>query len=105
VDAQGARLARQVADAADAWLRDPRDTQVYARLVAAVELWRKHVQPALEGTEHAGRRDPMDDPGAYPATDTAAAVAAAISSPPRRLDQALHELTDQLGSRPSREGD
>ena len=66
MDAQGARLARQVADAADAWLRDPRDTQVYARLVAAVELWREHVQPALEGTEHAGRRDPMDDPTAYP---------------------------------------
>jgi hypothetical protein len=31
-----ARLDRRVAEAADAWLTDPRDTGVYARLVAAV---------------------------------------------------------------------
>ncbi|MBO3088274.1 GIY-YIG nuclease family protein [Cellulomonas dongxiuzhuiae] len=96
MDAQGAQFARQVADAADAWLRDPRDTQVYARLVAAVEAWREHVRPALEGIEHAGRRDPVDDLAAYPAADTAAAVAAAISSPPRRLDRVMHDVVDQL---------
>lgn len=31
-----ARLDRRVADAAEAWLTDPRDTGIYTRLVAAV---------------------------------------------------------------------
>ncbi|MBI4940730.1 MAG: hypothetical protein HY830_08285 [Actinobacteria bacterium] len=35
-DDAAARLDRRVAEAADAWLADPRDTGVYARLVSAV---------------------------------------------------------------------
>lgn len=47
----GARLATAVAVAADAWLSDPRDAGVYARLVEAVERWRAFSQPVLPGTE------------------------------------------------------
>lgn len=37
---QDARLARHVAEAADAWLRDPLDAGVYRRLVDATLAWR-----------------------------------------------------------------
>jgi hypothetical protein len=56
VDEEGQRLARHLADTADAWLRDPRDRALYGRLVDAVDAWRAYVQPTLDGTEHAGRR-------------------------------------------------
>jgi hypothetical protein len=55
-----------VAEAADAWLRDPQDTPVYARLVHATLAWREHSMPTLEGLEHAGVRRPArprDDVG------------------------------------------
>ena len=42
-----ARLAASVADAADAWLKDPQDSNVYRLLVAATLRWREHQQPQL----------------------------------------------------------
>ncbi|GAB3689982.1 hypothetical protein [Angustibacter aerolatus] len=39
-------LDARVAEAAEAWLTDPRDAGVYARLVAAVEARRAHLHPA-----------------------------------------------------------
>ena len=36
----GRRLAKHVAEAADAWLRDPLDAGVYRRLVEATLAWR-----------------------------------------------------------------
>ena len=56
---RAATLMRHVAEAADAWLRDPLDAAIYQRLVDATLAWRAHTQPALEGLEHAGR---IDDP-------------------------------------------
>lgn len=56
VDPTGMRLARAVAQAADAWLTDPRDVGVYERLVHATVQWREYSQPMLEGTETSGRR-------------------------------------------------
>jgi len=43
--------AERVAAAADAWLRDPQDAQVYGRLVAATMAWRRAepVQPPEPG--------------------------------------------------------
>jgi hypothetical protein len=35
-------LLTAVADAADAWLRDPRDVEVYGRLIVAVETLRAY---------------------------------------------------------------
>ena len=64
-DARAAVLARHVAEAADAWLRDPLDTGIYQRLVDATLAWRAHTRPALEGLEHAGR---IDDPPTLGAT-------------------------------------
>lgn len=53
----GQEVARTVANAAAAWLNDPRDHEAYRRLVAATLRWRDYTQPMLEGTETAGRRD------------------------------------------------
>lgn len=64
-DARAAVLARHVAEAADAWLRDPLDAGVYERLVAATLAWRAHTRPALDGLEHAGR---VEDPPTLGAT-------------------------------------
>lgn len=41
------RLDRAVAEAADAWLNDPRDYQAYRYLVTAVLARREGIQPAL----------------------------------------------------------
>ena len=38
-------LDARVAEAAEAWLTDPRDVGVYARLVAAVQDRRRHLSP------------------------------------------------------------
>lgn len=51
--------SRAVAEAADAWLNDPRDTGAYERLVGAVERWREHVRPPLPGTETITFRDTL----------------------------------------------
>lgn len=47
VDERAADLDRRVAEAADAWLADPRDVGVYGRLVAAIEARRIYLQPGL----------------------------------------------------------
>lgn len=41
-------LDRRVAEAADAWLADSRDTGVYVRLVTAIEARRAYLHPLLE---------------------------------------------------------
>lgn len=41
-------LARRVADAAVAWLADPRDQQAYGRLVSAIEAYSTWRQPVLD---------------------------------------------------------
>jgi len=64
-DARAAALARHVAEAADAWLRDPLDAGIYQRLVTATLAWRAHTRPVLEGLEHAGR---IEDPPTLGAT-------------------------------------
>ncbi|MDQ3465608.1 MAG: hypothetical protein M3500_13145 [Actinomycetota bacterium] len=51
--------SRAVAEAADAWLNDPRDTGAYERLVVAVERWREYVRPPLPGTETITYRDAL----------------------------------------------
>ncbi|WP_435737837.1 hypothetical protein V5D56_04370 [Cellulosimicrobium sp. PMB13] len=68
------RLARRVAEAADAWLRDPLDAGVYRRLVAATLAWRS-------------RTVPDDGP-----------VAAGVDAPPRPVGDARD------GDRERREG-
>jgi len=45
VEAHDAVLAERVAAAADAWLRDPQDAQVYGRLVTATLAWRRGAPP------------------------------------------------------------
>lgn len=42
--------AIRVAEAADAWLTDPLDTNIYDRLVAATLRWRQQAHPQLEIT-------------------------------------------------------
>lgn len=48
MDERIAALDRRVAEAAEAWLADPRDTGVYTRLVQAIEARRAYLQPQLE---------------------------------------------------------
>lgn len=65
MDIEVARAADRVAAAADAWLRDPRDTGVYGRFIAATEAWRAVARPRLpvtpddsEAAEHSQGRSP-----------------------------------------------
>jgi hypothetical protein len=48
MDDRDVLLSRRVADAADAWMRDPRDAQIYGRLVDAVLARRAYLQPVLD---------------------------------------------------------
>ncbi len=43
-----AELNQHVAAAAEAWLNDPRDSAVYARLVAAVQARRSYLSPGSD---------------------------------------------------------
>lgn len=62
-----ARLARAVAEASDAWLADPRDVNVYERLVKATAAWKAYTYPVLPGTERVtGRRTPRTPLGPPP---------------------------------------
>ncbi len=54
---QDGRLARHVAEAADAWLRDPLDAGVYRRLVDATLAWRAGGGRVVQG---------LPEPGAVP---------------------------------------
>ena len=47
VDERLAAINERVAAAVDAWLADPRDGNVYSRMVAAVEARRAYLQPPL----------------------------------------------------------
>lgn len=58
MDDRDVTLSRRVADAADAWMRDPRDAQIYGRLVNAVLARRAYLQPRLDLS--------ADEPGAEP---------------------------------------
>lgn len=57
---QDARLARHVAEAADAWLRDPLDAGVYRRLVDATLAWRAGGGRVVPGTTAAPAPAPAD---------------------------------------------
>jgi hypothetical protein len=95
VDNEIDRLARQVADAADAWLRDPLDARVYARLVRATLDWRVGAQapagPALTPPAGDGAVDPNEasvEPDVVP-----------VERRPKRLDMLLGGFADELRAR------
>jgi len=90
------RLARQVAEAADAWLRDPLDAGVYARLVRATLDWRTAIRTS---------GDPAQP---LPAAETEAGVdddsvvqldAGPVERRPHRLDMLLGGFADELRAR------
>ena len=47
MDEHLSQLEHRVSAAADAWLTDPRDTQIYVRLVAAIEARHAYLNPQL----------------------------------------------------------
>src|SRR5690606_31866795 len=66
MDAEGVEQVRRaldhaVAEAADAWLNDPRDHEAYRRLVAAVFTRRANYQPPLELGEDLAEQPELDD--------------------------------------------
>lgn len=96
MDTEIDRLARQVADAADAWLRDPLDAHVYERLVRATLDWRA-------ATQSSGDRA-QPPPAAEKATDLDDDVAVEldvvpVERRPQRLDVLLGSFADELRSR------
>lgn len=54
-------LDHAVAEAADAWLNDPRDHEAYRRLVAAVLTRRANYQPPLDLDEAPPEQPELDD--------------------------------------------
>ena len=95
MDAEDALLAQRVAAATDAWLRDPQDTQVYARLVAATLMWRRRgASPVLEATDLLG--------GAEPSALIEPATAVVL---PPRLADALGAVVADLRRRHQPPGD
>jgi len=96
VDNETDRLARQVAEAADAWLRDPLDTHVYQRLVRSTLDWRVFAQPTA---------DPVPTPtaaemtGDLDADATADLAAEPVERRPQRLDMLLGGFADELRAR------
>lgn len=66
MDAEGVEQVRRaldhaVAEAADAWLNDPRDHEAYRRLVAAVLTRRANHQPPLHLGEEPPEQPELDD--------------------------------------------
>jgi hypothetical protein len=103
VDNETDRLARQVAEAADAWLRDPLDTQIYHRLVRATLDWRVAASGVAPAADSDGAHDdgPDDDaPDDDAATDDLDPVPA--ERQPQRLDMLLGPLADELRARGER---
>ena len=96
MDNETDRLARQVAEAADAWLRDPLDTHVYQRLVRLTLDWRVFAQPTA---------DPAPTPTAAEMTvdldddATAELDAEPVERRPQRLDMLLGGFADELRAR------
>jgi hypothetical protein len=72
---QDARLARHVAEAADAWLRDPLDAGVYRRLVDATLAWRAGGGRVVPGTTAVPGPAPTDAPRAGTGADAASGEA------------------------------
>ena len=70
MDVQEQLVARRVAEAADAWLRDPQDVEVYRRLVAAALAWRRLTARGTEARSDALSGDliPATSDGAPGAT-------------------------------------
>ena len=89
VDERAAVLAARVAEAADAWLAEPRDATAYTRFVDAVLAYRAYRHPQLQ----------ENDPGTAEILDELAerapptAVAALLQGDP---EQVLGELRRQL---------
>lgn len=71
---QEGRLARHVAEAADAWLRDPLDAGVYRRLVDATLAWRAGGGRVVQG---------LPEPGAVPRTAPGVEPGVEPTAPPR----------------------
>lgn len=78
-----ARLAERVAEAADAWLRDPQDVGVYRRLVDAVNAWRSTTRPQLD----------LIEPGPGATTEHT------THAEPQALRGVLADVTDELRRR------
>jgi hypothetical protein len=63
VDERAAVLAIRVAEAADAWMSDPRDVMAYERLVTTVVQFRTYRHPQLDvtaGADSAVRGESLD---------------------------------------------
>lgn len=84
---EGNLLARHVADAADAWLTDPRDTGVYTRLVEATLRYRRWARPELPTLT------PGAPAGRGPAQD--AELSDAETDLPPRIGDVLGEVLDR----------
>lgn len=79
---QDARLARHVAEAADAWLRDPLDAGVYRRLVDATLAWRAGGGRVVPGTTATPARVPTAGPRAGTGAEAAEAAATGEADDP-----------------------
>lgn len=96
MDTETDRLARQVAEAADAWLRDPLDTHVYQRLVRSTLDWRVFAQPSVDPAPPPTTADmtgDLDDDA------TADLGAEPVERRPQRLDMLLGGFADELRAR------
>lgn len=62
MDERLAALDRRIAEAADAWMSDPRDVGVYTRLIEAIGARRAYLNPTLDETVPARSPAPAVDP-------------------------------------------
>jgi hypothetical protein len=99
VDNETDRLAHQVAEAADAWLRDPLDTHVYQRLVRATLDWRvsahKPARSPVASAQPVIASDVTDDHDGA----TADLDAGPVERRPQRLDMLLGGVAAELRAR------
>jgi hypothetical protein len=96
VDNETDRLARQVAEAADAWLRDPLDTHVYQRLVRSTLDWRVFAQPTAGPAQAPTAADTTVDLGDDATADLGVEP---VERRPQRLDMLLGGFADELRAR------
>ena len=90
-----ARLDRRVADAAEAWLADPRDTGIYTRLVAAVTERRAVLDTVPRALLHAVADGgaAVDGAGSDPAGSDAAAMEGSDDGAQDEADGAARDTT------------
>ena len=89
VDERLAALSERVAAAADAWLVDPQDTGVYARLVRAIRERRVYLHPTLDTTAAA-------DGETTPSDESMREVESPLVTPPHdQADEVLDGLADR----------